>query len=74
MKVSTSKPDGKVFNLSTPRAKTEVQLKCLHDFLFADDTAETTHSAEDLQQLMTCFSNACPDSWLTISLKKTKIT
>ena len=40
---------------------------------FADDAAVTAHSAEDLQQPMTRFSDACQDFGLTISLKKTQI-
>ena len=43
------------------------------DFLFADDAAVVAHSAEDLQQLMSCFSKACQDIILTIGLKKTEI-
>ena len=56
-----TRTDGQLFNLSRLRAKTEVQLRCLRDLLFADDAAVTAHSAEDLQQLMTRFSDACPD-------------
>lgn len=48
-------------------------MKCLHDFLFTDDAAITTHSAEDLQQLMSHFSEACHDFRLTISLKKKQV-
>jgi len=65
--------DGKLFNLSRLRAKTKTQLKHLRDFLFADDAAFTTHSAEDLQQLMTRFNNACRDFGLTISLQRTQV-
>ena len=68
-----TRTDRKLFNLSRLRAKTKVQLRCLHDFLFADDAAVTAHSAEDLQQLMTHFSDACQDFGLTTSLKKTQI-
>ena len=68
-----TRTDGKLFNLSRPRAKTKVQLRCLRDFLFADEAAVTAYSAEDLQQLMTRFSNACQDFGLTISLKKTQV-
>ena len=67
-----TRTDGKFFNLSRLRAKTKVQLKCLRDFLFADDAAVTVHSAEDPRQLMTRFSDACQDFGLTISLKKTQ--
>ncbi|XP_069976542.1 uncharacterized protein [Penaeus vannamei] len=64
--------DGKLFNLSRLKAKTKTQPKHLRDFLFADDATVTTRSAEDLQQLMTPFNNACRDFGLTISLKKTR--
>ena len=63
-----TRTDEKLFNLSRLRAKTKVQLRCLRDFLFADDAAVTAHSAEDLQQLMTR-----QDFGLTISLKKTQV-
>ncbi|XP_063596220.1 uncharacterized protein LOC134773073 [Penaeus indicus] len=66
-----TRSDGKLFNLSRRRAKSKAQLKCLRDF-FADDAAVTAHSAEDLQQFMTHFSDACRDFGLTISLKKTQ--
>ena len=68
-----TRTDGKLFNLSRLRAKTKVQLRCLRDFLIADDAAVTAHSAEDLQQLMTRFSDTCQDFGLTISLKKTQV-
>ena len=68
-----TRTDRKLFNLSRLRAKTKVQLRCLRDFLFADDAPVTAHSAEDLQQLMTRFSDACQDFRLTISLKKTQV-
>ena len=68
-----TRTDGMLFNLSRLRAKTKVQLRCLRDFLFADDAAVTARSAEELQQLMTRFSDACQDFVLTISLKKTQV-
>ena len=68
-----TRTDRKLFNLSRLRAKTKVQMLCMRDFLFADDAAVTAHSAEDLQQLMTRFSDACQDFGLTISLKKTQV-
>ena len=55
------------------RAKTKVKSTCLRDFLFADDAAIATHSAEDLQRLMDRFSNACREFGLTISQKKTQV-
>ena len=68
-----TRTDGNLFNLSRLRAKSKVQLRCLRDFLFAHHAAVTAHSAEDLQQLMTRFRNACQDFGLTISLKKTQV-
>ena len=68
-----TRTDRKLFNLSRQTAKTKVQLRCLRDFLFADDAAVTAHTAEDLQQLMTRFSDACQDFGLIISLKKTQV-
>ena len=63
-----TRTDGKLFNLARLRAKTKVQLGCLHDFLFAHDTTLTAHSAEYLQQ-----ASACHEVGLTISLKKTQV-
>ena len=39
----------------------------------ADDAAITTHSQEDLQQLLDRFSEACRHFGLTISLAKTQV-
>ena len=41
--------------------------------LFADDAAVVVHTQEELQSLMDCFSQACKDFGLTISLKKTNV-
>ena len=68
-----TRSDGKLFNLSRLRAKTKVLLKCLRDFLFADDAAITAHSADELKQLINRFSDACRAFRLTISLKKTQV-
>ena len=68
-----TRSDGKLFNPSRLTAKTKVQLKCMWDFLFADDAAVVAYSAEDLQQLMNRFSKVCQDFGLTISLKKTQV-
>ena len=68
-----TRSDGKLFNLSRLRVKSKVQLKCMQDFLLVDDAAVVAHSAEDLQQLMNCFSKACKDFGLTISVKKTEV-
>ena len=68
-----TRSDGKLFNLSRLRAKSKVQQICLRELLFADDAAVIAHSAEELQQLITRFSEASRDFGLTISLKKTKV-
>ena len=41
--------------------------------LFADDAALAAHSEDALNQLITCFSDACLEFNLTISLKKTEV-
>ena len=41
--------------------------------LFAYDAAVATHTQEELKSLMDCFSQACKDFGLTISLKKTNV-
>ena len=41
--------------------------------LFADDAALVAHRQEALQRLITCFSTACKEFGLTISLKKTEV-
>ena len=40
--------------------------------MFADDAAVVANTQMELQSLMDCFSQACKDFGLTISLKKTK--
>ncbi|XP_069167985.1 uncharacterized protein [Procambarus clarkii] len=68
-----TRSDGKLYNLSRLRAKTKVHMRILRKFLFADDAAITTHTAEDLQQLLNRFAVACSAFGLTISLKKTQV-
>ena len=45
----------------------------IRDMLFADDTSVATHTQEEFQSLMDCFSHACKDFGLTISLKKMNV-
>ena len=47
--------------------------KYVRDLLFSDDVAITTHTQEDLQQLLDRFSDACRHFGLTISLAKTQV-
>ena len=41
--------------------------------LFADDAALTAHTEAGLQDLINCFSDACNEFGLTISIKKTNV-
>lgn len=66
-----TRTDGKLFNPTRLGAKSEVQLKCLQEFLFANDTAITTHSSAEDQHLISHFSKACNNCRLKNSLKKT---
>ena len=68
-----TRSDGRVFNLARLRAKTKVRKVLIRDMLFADDAAVATHTQEELQSLMDCFSQACKDFGLTISLTKTNV-
>ena len=68
-----TRSDGRLFNLARLRAKTKVRKVLIRDMLFADDAADATHTQEELQSLMDCFSQACKDFGLTISLKKTNV-
>ena len=63
----------RLFNLARLRAKTKVCKDLIRDMLFADDAAVATHTQEELLSLMDCFSQACKDFGLTISLKNTNI-
>ena len=68
-----TRSDGRLFNLARLRAKTTVRKVLIRDMLFADDAAVATHTQEELQSLVDCFSQACKDFGLTISLKKTNV-
>ena len=68
-----TRSDGRLFNLARLRAKTKVRDVLIRDMLFADDAEDVGHTQEELQSLMDCFSQACKDFGLTISLKKTNV-
>ena len=68
-----TRSDGRLFNLARLRDKTNVHKVLISDMLFVDDAAVATHTQEELQSLMYCFSQACKDFGLTISLKKTNV-
>ena len=57
----------------TRQTQTKVRNVLIRDMLFADDAAVASHTQEELQSLMDCFSQACKDFGLTISLKKTNV-
>ena len=69
-----TRSDDRLFNLARLRAKTKVRKDLIRDMLFADDDASVaTHTQEELQSLMDCFSQACKDFGLTTRLKKTNV-
>ena len=68
-----TRSDGRFVNLARPRVKTNVRKVLIRDVLLGDDAAVATHIQEELQSLMDCFSQACKDFGLTISLKKTNV-
>ena len=68
-----TRSDGRLFNLARLRVKTTVHKVLTRDMLFADDAAAATHTQEELQSLMDCFSQAWKDFGLTITLKKTGV-
>ena len=68
-----TRSDDRLFNLARLRANTKLRMDLIRDMLFADDAAVATHTQEELMSLMDCFSQACKDFGLTISLKKTNV-
>ena len=68
-----TRSDGRLFNIAHLRAKTKVCEVLIRDMLFADYAAVATHTQEELQSLIDCFSQACKDFGLTIRLKKTNV-
>ena len=68
-----TRSDGKLFNLACLRAKSKVRKVLIRNLLFADDAALTAPSELQLPNLIDCFSAACDEYSLTISLKKTTI-
>ena len=64
---------GGLFNIRRFTAPTKQSFERVNDLLFADDCALVAQSAEQLQEAVTCFADACKDFGLTISTKKTEI-
>lgn len=68
-----TRSDGSLFNLERLRAKTKVRKVLIRELLFADDAALTAHTEAALQELISCFAQACTEFDLMISIKKTNI-
>ena len=68
-----TRSDDRLVNLARLRAMTNVRNDLIGDMPFADDTAIVANTQEEPQSLMDCFSQACKDFGLTISLKKTNV-
>ena len=68
-----TRSDDRLSSLARLRANTKVRKDIIRDMLFADDAAVATHTQEELQSLIDCFSHACKDFGLTISLKETNV-
>ena len=68
-----TRSDGNLFKPSRLKSKRKIKKVVVRDLLFADDAAIVAHSANDLQNLLDRFSQACDDFGLTISKKKTKV-
>ena len=68
-----TRSDGSLFNLACLKARTKVCEALIRDMLFADDATVMSHTQRELQLLMDCFSQACKDFRLMISLKKTNV-
>ena len=68
-----TRTDDRLFNLARLRSKTKVRRDLIRDMLFAGGVAVATHTQEEIQSLVDCFSQVWKDFGLTISLKKTNV-
>ena len=68
-----TRADGKLFNIAQLCAKTKVTHVRIHEMLFADDAALTSHTEDSVKQLVSHLSHACKEFDLTISIKKTNV-
>ncbi len=68
-----TRTDGKLFNIARLLTKTKITEVLIREMFFADDAALTFRTENGLQQLVSCFSYACKEFGLTISLEKTNI-
>ena len=68
-----SRQSADLFNVAHFRAKTKTTRILTRELLFADDSALVAHSAEEMQQIVDCFSNASKKFGLKINIKKTEV-
>lgn len=64
---------GKLFNLAHLKAKTKTITELIIKLLFADDTALTAHSKEDMKEIIDAFMLATKEIGLKININKTEI-
>lgn len=50
--------DGKLFNLSRLEASTKTRELCVRELLYADDSTLVATGADDIQEIIDCFSSA----------------
>ena len=68
-----TRSDGRLFNLSRFRARTNVREAMIIEMLFADDAANAAHTEGEFQHLIGRLSLACREFGLIISLPKTEM-
>jgi hypothetical protein len=68
-----SHTDGGLYNAQRLKATTKVSKVLIRELLFVDDAAIVPHSVQELQILLSAFSDACSEFGLTISKRKTQI-
>lgn len=64
-----TRSDGRFFNITKLRAKTKVHKIIIRNMLFADDTAVTSHTEQDLQCLVDRVSQARKDFGLDYQMR-----
>ena len=65
--------DGKLFNIRRLLADTKVFNALVRELLYADDCDLVAHTAQDLQDLVTCFGKSCKAFGLEMNLKKAEV-
>ena len=64
---------GKLFNIRRFMSSSKTFIALIRDLLYADDCDLVTQTEKYLQLLMDCFSTACDQFGMTITLKKTVV-